>query len=72
MIVGRCMDCGEKIIINSLVSGTCGNQYVPSHSYCVCPDRDTNPQKKIHGKVIYHNEKKLPADNHTGSAIYKG
>lgn len=57
MFSGICNDCGERVFINLLASGSMGNKYIPSISYCTCKDRDTNKDKKIAGLVEYKREK---------------
>lgn len=57
MFNGKCNDCGEKVFVNTLASGTMGNKYIPSVSYCTCSDRDTNKDKKIAGLVEYKKAK---------------
>lgn len=57
MIECNCIDCGEPASINALTSGSMGNLVVPSRSWCKCVDRETNPDKKIGGLVIYHSKK---------------
>lgn len=52
-----CEDCGQTVLLNTLASGSSGNKYVPSISWCTCSDRDTNPDKKISGLVVYKSEK---------------
>lgn len=59
MTHGRCLDCNEIVLINTLASGFEGNQYMPSISWCTCCDRDTNPDKIIKGKVIYKKSKNI-------------
>ncbi len=39
-----CNDCKCTIIFNGLASGSMGS--VPSQSWCICVDRDTNVGKK--------------------------
>lgn len=53
MFEAKCMDCGEKAIINTLASGSLGNNRVPSISWCKCVDRESNPDKRIRGRVDY-------------------
>ncbi len=50
-----CNICHRHAFINTLASGSlsCELWENRSKSWCVCPDRNTNPDKKILGKVEY-------------------